>query len=87
MESNKSTFTPRALMTSAAIKPAGPPPMMLILIYSNSKTIHEITSIKTIVLFLQQLTGNDQLLYLGSAFINAQRSHIAVELLNNMSAH
>jgi hypothetical protein len=29
MESYKSTFMPRALMTSAAIKPAGPPPMTI----------------------------------------------------------
>jgi len=28
MESYTSTFTPRALMTSAAINPAGPPPMI-----------------------------------------------------------
>jgi hypothetical protein len=28
MESYMSTFTPRALITSAAIKPAGPPPII-----------------------------------------------------------
>jgi hypothetical protein len=30
IESYKSTFMPRVLMTSAAIKPAGPPPMTII---------------------------------------------------------